>query len=96
MKILVIGARYCTGNKKTGGGFEFSQVFAASPINNFQSDNFSVISSAGSEPVELDCTKEVVNHLQQLSLPSEVEFQVTNTLRSGRLVPILESVKAVK
>jgi len=96
MKILVVGSRYCVGNKKAGGSFEFSQVFAASPINNFQSENFSVVSSAGCEPVELNCTKEVVNQLQGISLPREVEFIVTNELRNGQLVPVLESVDTSK
>lgn len=96
MNILVVGSRYCCGNKKTGGSFEFSQVFAASPINNFQSENFSVISSAGCEPVELNCTKEVVNQLQAFNLPCEVTFIVTNELRNGQLVPLLESVDTSK
>ncbi len=94
MKILVCGARACKGNKKAGGSFEFAEVFALSPIELFQSENFSVYKAAGSEFVTLNATESLISQLTSFNLPCEVEFEVTNQLKNGQLVPVLESVKS--
>lgn len=96
MKILVCGARSAKGNKKAGGTFEFSEVFALSKIELFQSENFSVFSGIGYEHVTLNATDLIVQQLQKFTLPCEIEFEVVNQLKNGQLVPVLDSVKQNK